>query len=146
MGENWLQKETAMPMMPGPLAAATYATIKVAGYAGFAYTLNRMLGRNVHVWKFGFAKTGIGLVGGLPYFFAMMSVAEDRSLSDAQVYAGALPIRFAAWSVALALFYGYRDRKGLVILALVAGVLWSYLLDGAMALLYHVPGMAMAVC
>jgi hypothetical protein len=133
-------------MMPGPLAAATYATIKVAGYAGFAYALNRMLDRNVQVWRFGFAKTGIGLAGGLTYFFAMMSFADERSISEAQMYVGALPIRLAAWSVALALFYGFRERKGLVIFALVAGVLWSYLLDGAMALVYHVPGMAMAVC
>lgn len=135
-----------MPMMPGPLAAVTYATIKVAGYAGFAYVLNGVLDRSVHIWKFGFAKTGIGLVGGLPYFVAMMSMASAKSFSEAQVYAGALPIRLAAWSVALGLFYGYRDRKGLVILALGAGVLWSYLLDGAMALLYHVPGMSMAIC
>jgi hypothetical protein len=133
-------------MMPGPLAAVTYATIKVAGYAGFAYALNRVLDRNVRVWKFGFAKTGIGLACGSVYFFAMMSNADSSSLTEAQVYAGALPIRFAVWSVALALFYGYRERRGLVISALFAGVLWSYLLDGAMAILYHVPGMAMAIC
>jgi hypothetical protein len=133
-------------MVPGPLAAVTYATIKVAGYAGFASVLNRMLGRNVGVWKFGFAKTGIGLVGGLAYFFAVMAISDDKSWSDAQVYAGALPIRLMAWSVALGLFYGFRDRKGVVMLALVAGVFWSYLLDGVMALVYHVPGMAMAFC
>ena len=135
-----------MPMMPGPLAAVTYATIKVAGYAGFAHVLNQMLDRNIGVWKFGFAKTGIGLAAGLAYFFAIMSIADGRNFSEAQVYAGVSPFRLAAWGVALALFYGYRDRKALVILALVAGVLWSYLLDGAMALLYHVPGMAMAFC
>jgi hypothetical protein len=135
-----------MPMVPGPLAAVTYASIKVAGYAGFAYALNRVLDRNIGVWKFGFAKTGIGLVGGVIYFFAMMLMVDDKSFSEAQVYAGALPIRVLAWGVALALFYGFRDRKQLVILALVAGVLWSYLLDGVMALVYRMPGMAMAFC
>jgi hypothetical protein len=135
-----------MPMIPGPLAAATYATIKLAGYAGFAHALNRVLDRNIRIWKFGFAKTGIGLACGLIYFFAMIPIAGSSSLSDAQVYAGALPIRFAVWGVVLALFYGYRKRRGLVIAALFAGVLWSCLLDGAMAVLYHVPGMAMAIC
>lgn len=135
-----------MPMVPGPLAAVTYAAIKVTGYAGFAYALNRMLDRNVGVWKFGFAKTGIGLVGGLAYFFAVMAISDDKSWSDAQVYVGALPIRLAAWSVALGLFYGFRERRGVVMLALVAGLCWSYLLDGVMAIVYHVPGMAMAFC
>jgi hypothetical protein len=102
-------------MMPGPLAAATYASIKVAGYAGFAYALNRVLDRSVRVWKFGSVKTGIGLICGVVYFFAMMSIADRSSLSEAQVYAGALPIRFAVWGIVL-------------------------------ALLYHVPGMAMAIC
>ena len=140
------KKDTAMPMMPGPLAVATYVTIKVAGYAGFGHVLNQMLGRSVGVWKFGAAKTGIGMVAGLAYFLLMMSLVGDGKISDTQAYAGIFPFRVAAWGVALALFYGYRDRKALVILALIAGVLWSYFLDGAMALLYHVPGMAMAIC
>jgi len=110
-------------MMPGPLAAVTYATIKVVGYAGFAHVLNQMLDRNVRVWKFGLAKTAIGLVAGLTYFFLMTSMAEGRKLSDAQIYAGVLPFRLAAWGVALALFYGYGDRKALLIFALIAGVL-----------------------
>lgn len=135
-----------MPMMPGPLAVVTYVTIKVVGYAGFGHVLNGMLDRSVRVWKFGVAKTCIGLVAGLTYVLLMMSIAGDRQLSDAQAYAGVLPFRAAAWGVALALFYGFRDRKAVVILALVAGVLWSYLLDGAMALFYYLPGMAMAIC
>ena len=98
-------------MMPGPLAVATYVSIKVAGYAGFG-----------------------------------MSIAGDIQLSDAQAYAGVFPFRTVARGVALALFYGFRDRKAVVILALIAGVLRSYLLDGAMALFYHLPGMSMAIC
>jgi hypothetical protein len=133
-------------MIPGPLAAVTYATIKVVGYAGFACVLNRVLDRNVGIWKFGFAKTGIGLACGLAYFFAMMAIADSSSLSEAQMYAGVLPIRLAIWALVLALFYGYRERRGLVMAALFAGVLWSYVLDGAMAVFYHVPGMAMAIC
>lgn len=135
-----------MPMMPGPLAVVTYVTIKVAGYAGFGHVLNRMLDRSVRVWKFGVVRTSTGLGAGLTYFLLMMSIAGDRQLSDAQAYAGVFPFRVAAWGVVLALFYGFRDRKAVVILALITGVLWSYLLDGAMALFYHLPGMAMAIC
>ena len=105
-----------------------------------------MLDRDVRIWKFGVAKTGIGFAAGMAYFLLTMLLDDDRKISDAQAYAGIFPFRVAAWGIALALFYGYRDRKALVILALIAGVLWSYLLDGAMAFIYHVPGMAMAIC
>lgn len=135
-----------MPMIPGPLAVATYATIKIAGYSGVAYALNRFLERQIHIWRFGMFKTGIGLAGGLIYFLALLVIAHGKSLSDAQVYAGALPFRSAAWALALALFYGFRTRTGTIIAALLVGVLWSYLLDRAMALLYHLPGMEMAFC
>jgi hypothetical protein len=135
-----------MPMMPGPLAAITYTAVKVVGYAGFAYWLNRRTGKDVPVWKFGAAKTAIGLAGGLLYFLLMMTVFGDAKLSDTQAYIGALPFRLLAWIAALALFYGFRDRAGFMKLALIAGVLWSYILDGVMAIFYHLPGMAMAVC
>jgi hypothetical protein len=133
-------------MMPGPLAAATYAAVKITGYAGFAYGLNRMLGRNVREWKFGVAKTGIGLVGGLIYIFVILRAIDSSRLTNAQIFAGALPIRLVAWGLALALFYGFRDRPNIVVLALVAGVIWSYILDGLMAILYQLPGMAMPFC
>jgi hypothetical protein len=135
-----------MPMMPGPLAVITYTAVKVAGYAGYAYWLNRQVGKHVGVWKFGIAKTAIGLVGGLLYVLVMMTMFDDTQLSDAQTYIGALPFRLAAWVVALALFYGFRERAGFMKFALAAGVVWSYILDGVMAIFYHLPGMAMAVC
>jgi hypothetical protein len=33
-----------------------------------------------------------------------------------------------------------------MLVTVIAGVAWSYVLDGAMALLYHLPGMAMPFC
>jgi hypothetical protein len=58
-----------MPMFPSPLAAAALATVKVAGYAGFARALNCKLGQNVAPMKFGATKTGLGLLGGVMYLF-----------------------------------------------------------------------------
>lgn len=135
-----------MPMMPGPLAVITYTAVKVAGYAGFAHWLNRQTGTNVPVWKFGAAKTAIGLAGGLLYFLIMMTVFADVELSDTQAYLGALPFRLLAWMATLAVFHAFRDRAGSMKLALIAGVLWSYILDAMMAIFYHLPGMAMGVC
>jgi hypothetical protein len=135
-----------MPMIPGPFAATTYAGIKIIGYAGFAYGLNSVLGRKINVWKFGVAKTAIGLVGGLGYVFAVLSLIGEGKPSDFSIFAGALPIRLAAWTVALALFYGFRERPKILTAAVVAGTLWSYILDGLMAILYHLPGMQMPFC
>lgn len=135
-----------MPMLPGPLAVITYTAVKLAGYAGYACWLNRQLGKSVPVWKFGMAKTAIGLAGGLLYVLIMMTMFEDARLSDTQAYIGALPFRLLAWIVALALFYGFRERAVFMAAALIAGVVWSYILDAMMAIVYHVPGMAMAVC
>jgi hypothetical protein len=135
-----------MPMIPGPLAVITYTAVKLIGYAGFAYCLNRQAEKQIPVWKFGAAKTAIGLAGGLLYFLIMMTIFGDAKLTDTQAYVGALPFRLMAWIVALALFYGFRDRAALMKLALIAGVLWSYILDGIMAIFYHAPGMAMAFC
>lgn len=42
-----------MPMFPSPLAAAALATVKVAGYAGFARALIRKTTQNVAPMKFG---------------------------------------------------------------------------------------------
>jgi hypothetical protein len=135
-----------MPMIPGPFAAITYAGIKIIGYAGFAYGLNCVLSRKINVWKFGAAKTAIGLVGGLGYVFAVFSLIGAEKPSDFSLFAGALPIRLAAWTVALALFYGFRERPKILIAAVVVGTIWSYILDGVMAVLYHLPGMQMPFC
>lgn len=135
-----------MPMMPGPLAAATYLAIKVAGYAGFASRLNRMTGADTKVWRFGAAKTGIGLVGGLAYMFAILPALDNEAISDLAAYLGVFPIRLLAWTVALSLFYGLHRNPRLLLAAAAAGTVWSYVLDGAMAVLLPLPGMQMGFC
>lgn len=133
-------------MLPGPLAAATYAAVKIVGYAGFANGLNRILARNISVWKFGLAKTAIGLAFGLIYIFVIVGSSIIGALTETQIFIGAVPIRFIAWSLTLALFYGFRDRPVTICLVLVTGVMWSYILDGVMTILYRLPGMTMPFC
>jgi len=135
-----------MPMIPSPLAALAYAAVKIGGYSYFAARLNGIIGTNVRPIRFGLAKTGIGLLGGLVYFY-LLSVWGDEHLSDAKVFVGALPVRLIAWGIALGIFYGFRSKPMLVVAALLVGVVWSYALDGAMWLIYKImPGMVMPFC
>jgi len=135
-----------MPMVPGPLAALTYGAIKVAGYALFAKGLNRASARSVPALKFGLAKTAIGLVGGLAYVFAVV-LALLPDAAEWRVYLGALPVRVVAWVIALSLFYRWRERRTLLLGAVLIGVAWSYAIDGVMAMLYKIlPGMQMPFC
>jgi len=135
-----------MPMIPSFLAAASYGAIKVCGYAGFARALNVQLDRKVNIWGFGFAKTAIGFAVGVAYFLLVLT-GKGEHWSEAQVYAGVLPFRLLAWAVALTIFYRLRQQpRALAFMLLVAGVVWSYLLDGLMALVNKLPGMTTAFC
>ena len=136
-----------MPMFPSLLAAAALATVKVTGYAGFARALNRKSGQNVAPMKFGAAKTGLGLLGGVAYLFWLFPMFGGEGTSDATAFLGVMPVRLLMWSVALRLFYDFRGRHSLILCAVVLGTLWSYALDGVMWLIYTiVPGMTMPVC
>ena len=136
-----------MPMFPSPLAAAALATVKVAGYAGFACALNRKTGQNVTPMKFGATKTGLGLLGGVIYLFWLLPIFGVEDMSDAAAFLGAMPVRLLMWSVALHLFYDFRGKRSLIVGAVVLGTVWSYALDGVMWLIYKiVPGMTMPVC
>lgn len=135
-----------MPMEPSPIAALAYGAVKVVGYAYFSTRLNAALGASVRPYKFGLAKTAIGLVGGITYLFALSRVHPDGE-SDLAVFLGAIPIRIAAWSVALGIFYGFRHNPRLIALAVIVGTAWSYVLDGVMWILYKLlPGMVMPFC
>ncbi len=136
-----------MPMMPSPLAAVAYGAVKLIGYAYFAKTLNRTAGRAISPYKFGVAKTAIGLAGGVAYMLVLLPAFGLRDGSDLQAFLGAIPVRLVAWSITLAIFYGFKDRPLLIITAVAAGTAWSYVLDGVMWLLYKVmPGMVMPFC
>lgn len=127
-----------MPMIPGPLAALTYVTVKVVGYAVFARQLNKVTGKNVPPYRFAIVKTMLGLVGGLMYIFVLVPAFGLSEMGDMALFLGALPIRLFVWSVALGIFYGFREHTSLMCIAVVAGAAWSYVLDGVMWLIYQV--------
>lgn len=136
-----------MPMMPSPLAGLAYATVKIAGYAAFAHGLNKAVGREVSPLKFGLAKTGLGLVGGIAYLFILSMVVGSAHVSDAALFSGAMPVRMLVWLGALALFYGFRQRTALMSGVVIVGVAWSYALDCVMWVIYKIlPGMVMPFC
>ena len=134
-------------MIPSPLAAGIYTAVKVAGYAAFAYGLNRYGGRSVPPFKFAAAKTALGLAGGVTYLFVIAPAAQIAESSDLALWIGAIPIRLLVWSIVLAYFYGFRQQPLLISLAALAGVSWSYCLDGVMSFFYRwLPGMDMPLC
>jgi hypothetical protein len=134
-----------MPMMPSPVAALTYGAVKIAGYALFAKVLNRYAQKPVSPLKFGLVKTAVGLIGGLGYLFLMYSLREDTS--DAIAFIGALPVRLVVWAIVIEWFYGDGLERRTRVVATLAGTVWSYVLDGLMALIYRVlPGMVMPFC
>ena len=67
--------------------------MKVAGYAGFARALNRQTGQNVTPMKFGAAKTGLGLLGGVVYLFWLLPMFGAEDMSDAAMFLEVMPAR-----------------------------------------------------
>jgi hypothetical protein len=135
-----------MPSAPSPIAALAYGAVKVIGYAYFSSRLNVIVGALVRPYKFGLAKTAIGMVGGITYVFAVSRAFPD-GISNWSIFLGAMPVRIAAWSVALGIFYGFKVKPRIITLAVLAGTAWSYALDGVMWVLYKLmPGMVMPFC
>lgn len=58
-------------MIPSPLAAITYTAVKVAGYAAFAWRLNKEVQTPVSPFRFAAGKTALSLAGGFVYVFAI---------------------------------------------------------------------------
>ena len=130
--------------VPSPLAALAYGAVKVGGYAAAARALNRAVGAAASPVAFGFAKTAIGLVGGIVYVMFAAELFQDSG-SDLRLYLAAAPVRFVAWAIALSLFYRLRPRT--LVLAASLGTVWSYALDLIMVGIYKVlPGMVMPWC
>lgn len=136
-----------MPMIPSVLAVAVYATVKVVGYSAFGRGGQRFTSQPVKAHKFGLTKTGIGLVGGVPHLLVLIPLLQLPSHDTAFLFISAIPIRLAAWALTIGIFFGYRHRPGLKVLAVGLGVVWSYVLDFLMAGLYRIlPGMEMPLC
>jgi hypothetical protein len=135
-----------MPMMPSPLAALTYGVVKVAGYALFGDRLNRYAQTPVRPVRFGLVKTAAGLAGGVLYVFLFMYFARD-GIPDWVMFTGALPVRLFVWTIVIDKLYGNGLSRRTMMLAVLAGTAWSYVLDGVMALIYLIlPGMVMPFC
>jgi hypothetical protein len=135
-----------MPMMPTPRAALIYTAVKMVGYAVFALGFNKVVGKTVSPYKFGVAKTALGLLGGIAYIGLALAVLPAE-LSGTALYLFAIPVRLLVWGVALGIFYGFRTEPKILYVAMVLGVAWSYLLDGALRLLDKIlPGMSMPWC
>jgi len=133
-------------MVPSPIAALAYGTVKVVGYAYFAKGLNSATGESVRPYRFGVVKTAIGLAGGITYLYFVSRYSKPNT-SDTAVFLGAIPVRTAAWSIALGVFYGFRNRTRTISLAVLVGTGWSYALDGFMWVVYKLlPGMVMPFC
>ena len=136
-----------MPMIPSVFAVAVYATIKVAGYAAFGRGVQRVVAQPIAPLRFGIAKAFIGLAGGAFYLFLLVPLLHVPPQDTILLYAGAIPVRLAAWSLAIGIFFGYRRQAALKVGAVCLGVAWSYALDTIMAGLYRVlPGMQMPFC
>ena len=136
-----------MPMIPSPAAALIYAAVKLGGYAIFAHGLNKVAGRAISPIKFSAAKTGLGLLGGITYVFAVAPALGISEHSDAELFLGAAPLRMSVWLLVLGIFYGFRANPKLTGAAVFVGVAWSYALDGLMWLIYKaLPGMVMPFC
>jgi hypothetical protein len=136
-----------MPMIPSPTAALIYAAVKIGGYAVFARGLNKVAARAVSPIKFTAVKAGLGLVGGIAYVFAVAPAIGLSERSDTELFLGAVPLRMGVWLLVLSIFYRFRANPKLIGAAVFVGVAWSYILDGAMWLIYRVlPGMVMPFC
>ena len=133
-------------MGPSPLAFAAYTAIKVAGYVAFAHGMNKVLGRQVPLLRFGVVKTGLGLCGGLIYLFLVLPEMQSYSHSGLAIYAGFIPFRLLAWTIAASIFYGFRQRPQLITAAIFVGTAYSFLLDFSMELIGQLPGMSMPFC
>ena len=63
------------------------------------------------------------------------------------MFTGALPVRLFVWTIVIDKLYGDGLSRRTMMLAVLAGTTWSYVLDGVMALIYQIlPGMVMPFC
>ena len=135
-----------MPMVPGPAAAVVYTTLKVAGYGLYSMAVAKALHQRNRPILFGFAKTGLGLGAGL-LLLGIVVRYDLHDVGDFTVLALVAPVRFLIWLLVLKLFFDFRGKVHLALIAALAGTALSYALDGVMWMLYRVvPGMELPFC
>jgi hypothetical protein len=135
-----------MPMIPSLVAAATYGTIKIGGYAVYAYWLNRRFKTSVAPLKFGLVKTLAGLAFGWFFLFFGSNLPEALQTNFA-FWLTAFPLRVLAWLLVIAYFYKPKISNMHLFSTSLLGVLISYALDLIMFALFNLlPGMQMPMC
>jgi hypothetical protein len=138
-----------MPFGPSSLGAIIFVVIAFAGYGYAGVRLNGVY-RNIGTvapWKFGAARTALGLVVGLAFAASMAYWGITHSML--LWYLLLVPIRFLEWLGTIWLFY---ERKAVlsdwrrVSKYSLAGSAWSSVLDIPAALsMIVVPG-GMWIC
>ena len=114
-----------------------YALIKVVGYAGFAYYLNRTFSKQNNVWKVGITRAALGVVLGLAHnaiFLNFFEVAMGRvplGGEDTYLYfIGLILLRIFEWALIIHWFYDRRlQNKPRATKAIILGSIWSFTLD-----------------
>jgi hypothetical protein len=135
-----------MPIIPSVVAAATYGTIKIGGYAVYAYWLNRRFKASVVLLKFGLVKTLVGLAFGWFFLFFCSNLPEALK-ADFAFWLTAFPLRLLAWLLVIAYFYKSKISNMQLFSASLLGVVISYALDLVMLALFNLlPGMQMPMC
>ena len=121
-----------MPAAPSMICAITFAGITFAGYGYAGVRLNGVY-RNIGTvapWKFGAARTALGLVVGLAFAASMAYWGITHSLL--LWYLLLVPIRFLEWLGTIWLFYERKaalsDWRRISKYSL-AGSAWSSVLD-----------------
>ena len=121
-----------MPFSPWIIGAITFTGIKFAGYGYAGVCLNGVY-RNIGAvapWKFGAARTALGLVVGMAFAAAMAYWGITHSMW--LWYLLLVPIRFLEWLGTIWLFYERKsvlpDWRRLSKYSL-AGSAWSSVLD-----------------
>ena len=91
-------------------------------------------------WLFGAVRTLIGIAAGLAYASAWEAVGANPGLPLWWLFL--LPVRLIEWAVVIWWFFGRHPMKRFV-LCVLAGALWSYILDlPALAAVWVTPGAA----
>jgi hypothetical protein len=135
-----------MPMMPSALAISTYGVVKFVGYMFAAVTVNRISGIPYSPLKFPLLKISFGLLASSLLFFSLLALFSKAEISDWQLFALGIPIRFLVWLALLKYCWKNLKAKELIVLGLV-GVLYSCLLDFVMYVFFKLmPGMQSPWC
>ena len=118
------------------------ALIKLAGYTLAGAWLNRVYGSRFNYLLFGFLRFVSGVLVWLVMALALESILSDNT--SAADFVALLASRLIVWIALIALIFQRRQAHNPIYrfwLCVLAGIAWSYCLDGLVALLrLAIPG------